>query len=223
MKVIFMGTPDFAVPSLKALIESQDIEVTAVFSQRPKPKGRGYAAAKSPVQQLAEQHDIAVYTPKTLRKPAIQEQINQMPADIIIVVAYGFIVPPEVLNSKPKGCLNIHPSKLPRFRGAAPLQYTILHGDKETEICIMQMDEGLDTGDVLLKANLALDARVTLPELHDKCADIGAKLLLQTLRNYDDLTPQKQSEEGLVYAHKLEKHHGKIDWQQSAFAIDCQV
>jgi methionyl-tRNA formyltransferase len=223
MKVIFMGTPDFAVPSLKSLIASQNHEVVAVFTQRPKPKGRGQATAVSPINEIAIEHNIPVHIPKTLRDGEVQDLVHSIDADIIVVVAYGFIVPKAILDSKKHGCLNIHPSKLPRFRGAAPLQRTIIAGDKETAVCIMQMDEGLDTGDVLMQQDLVLQTRISYPELHDLCANIGADLLIKTLDTYNLITPTKQSEDGLVYAHKLTKEESKVDFTKSAFEIDCLV
>lgn len=222
MKIIFMGTPEFAAPSLKCLIESSHI-VSAVFTQAPKPSGRGMMEKFSPVHQIAKEHEILVYNPKNLRSDEIRGLVEEINADIIIVVAYGFIIPKAILETTKYGCLNIHPSALPRFRGAAPLQRTIIAGDPETEICIMQMDEGLDTGDILLKQKLALHDKITLKELHDTCAHIGADLLLKVLDNIDNLQPIKQSEEGLVYANKLSKEEGIINWNDSAFSIDCKV
>lgn len=218
-----MGTPDFAVPALKSIIKSDDHEVVAVFTSPPKPKNRGLKTIKSPIHLLAEENNIEVHTPKSLRKGDAAEIIDKIEADIIVVVAYGFIVPETILQLKKHGCLNIHPSKLPRYRGAAPLQRTIINGDKETAICVMQMDAGLDTGDIILQEDLALDDRTTLIELHDKCAKIGGDLLIKTLDNIEELPRIKQSEEGVVYADKLTKEEGLVDWRESAFAIDCKV
>ena len=222
MKVIFMGTPDFAVPALQALIGSSH-SVSALFTQAPKPKGRGLAETSSPVQALAAEHSIHVHTPKTLRSPEALDLINNIDADIIVVVAYGFIIPKAILEAKKYGCLNIHPSALPRFRGAAPLQRTIIAGDSTTEVCIMQMDEGLDTGDIILSQKLTLHPRITLKELHDTCSNIGAELLISALDNFNTLHRIKQTEDGLIYAHKLTKEEGIIDWNDSAFNIDCKV
>jgi methionyl-tRNA formyltransferase len=222
MKIIFMGTPDFGTPTLQKLIDSTH-QISAVFTQAPKPQDRGMTEKKSPVHMVAEAHNIPVHTPKTLKNNEEAELIHNIDADIIIVVSYGFIIPKAILESKKYGCLNLHPSALPRFRGAAPLQRTIIAGDKTTEICIMQMDEGMDTGDILIKKELQLHPRITLKELHDKCAEIGSNLMLQVLENIDDLEPQKQTEEGLLYAPKLTKAEGIIDWNKSAFTIECQV
>ena len=223
MKVIFMGTPHFAVPSLKALIASNNHQVVAVFSQAPKPKGRGYVESLSPVHEISAFHHIPVYSPKSLRDLDTQTLINSIEADIIIVVAYGFIIPKIILESKKYGCLNTHPSMLPRFRGAAPLQRTIMSGDKETAVCIMQMDEGLDTGNILMSRSVVLDDKVTFQKLHDMCAEIGADLLINTLDVIDLLTPIKQSEENIVYAHKLTVEESRVDFSKTSFEIDCMV
>ena len=223
MNVIFMGTPDFAVPSLQNLISSKEHNVVAVFSQKPKSKGRGMKITKSPVHELSDFYKIPVHTPATLRKNESFKLIDSISADIIIVVAYGFIIPKNILESKKYGCLNIHPSKLPKYRGAAPLQRTIIEGEKETAVCIMQMDEGLDTGDIILQENFFLSLRITLQELHDKCAQIGADLLLKTLNNIETLPRIKQSDVGVTYAHKLTKEESRINWHDSAFKIDCMV
>lgn len=222
MKIIFMGTPDFATPSLQALLDSRH-EVVAVFTAPPKPKGRGMKLTLSPVHLLASSASIIVYAPSTLRSPEVLQQIDDIEADIIIVVAYGFIVPKRVLESKKYGCLNIHPSKLPRFRGAAPLQRTIIEGDKETAVCIMQMDEGLDTGDIILREDFPVANDITLPQLHDLCSEKGAGLLLQTLDGIETLPRVKQSEEGLVYASKLKKEEGFADWSEPAVVIERKV
>jgi methionyl-tRNA formyltransferase len=218
-----MGTPDFAVPALQNLISSKEHNVVAVFSQRPKAKGRGMKITKSFIHQLAESNQILVYTPTTLRKAESIELIDSISADIIVVVAYGFIIPKNILESKKHGCLNIHPSKLPKYRGAAPLQRTIIEGEEETAVCIMQMDEELDTGNIILQEDFALDPRVTLRELHGKCAQIGGDLLLKALDNIDALPRIKQVANGEAYAHKLTKEEGRINWRDSAFKIDCMI
>lgn len=218
-----MGTPDFAVPALEALINSPKHKVVAVFTQKPKAQGRGMKVANSPVHKLALLNDISVYTPTTLRSEESNELLRSIDADIIIVVAYGFIIPAGIISMKKHGCLNIHPSKLPKYRGAAPLQRTIINGETETAVCIMQMDAGLDTGDIILQKDFELGPRITLIDLHDKCAKIGGELLIEVLDNIDNLPRIKQSEEGLCYAHKLTKEEGKINWQDSAFDIDCKI
>lgn len=220
--IIFMGTPDFAVPSLRSLIDSKH-HISAVFTQAPKPKGRGMKVTVSPVHQLALDHDIPVYHPKTLKSLEVEDLIDNIDADVIVVVAYGFIIPSKILRSKKYGCLNIHPSKLPRFRGAAPLQRTIIEGDKDTSVCIMQMDEGLDTGDIILQDNFDLSAHITLSELHDICASKGAELLMQALDDLENLPHFPQSNNNITYAHKLSKEEGLVDWNESAISIERKI
>ncbi|GAB4162437.1 MAG: methionyl-tRNA formyltransferase [Rickettsiaceae bacterium] len=223
MNIIFMGTPDFAVPALENLISSKDHKVTAVFTRAPKAKGRGMKLTNSPIHDLAKANNIEVFTPKTLKDDKAIEIINSIEADIIVVVAYGFIIPANILAAKKYGCLNIHPSKLPKYRGAAPLQRTIINGEKETAVCIMQMDEGLDTGDIILQRDLELSPKITLQELHDQCAKLGGGLLLEALANIDSLPRIKQLEKGASYASKLTKEEGKIDWQESSYKIGCKI
>jgi methionyl-tRNA formyltransferase len=218
-----MGTPDFAVPALERLISSEEHNVVAVFSQAPKAQGRGMKITESPTHKLANSYNIPVHTPKTLRKPESLDLVESIDADIIIVVAYGFIIPKNILESKKFGCLNIHPSKLPKYRGAAPLQRTIIDGEVETAVCIMQMDEGLDTGDVILQENFALGPRITLMELHDKCSKMGGELLIKALDNFEKLPRIKQLEAGKTYAHKLTKEESHVNWNDSAFKIDCMI
>lgn len=214
MKVIFMGTPSFAVPALKELIKHPNYDVVAVFSQAPKQKGRKLQISKSAVHLLAEEHNIAVHTPPTLKTTENQQLVLDIDADVIIVAAYGFIIPKVILESKKYGCINIHPSRLPRHRGAAPLQHSILSGDKQSSVCIMQMDEGLDTGDVLVEEIFDMPTTITLPELHDKCAYMGARLLIHTLDNISTISPKPQSEIGATYAHKISKEDGKVNWHE---------
>ena len=222
MNVIFMGTPDFAVPTLRDLVKSKHV-VSAVFTQAPKPKGRGLVETLSPIHELALKNSIPVYTPTTLKSPEVLELIHSIEADIIVVVAYGFIIPKAILEAKKYGCVNIHPSALPRFRGAAPLQRTIMAGDTTTAVCIIQMDEGLDTGDIILADEVDIEPCMTLKELHDRCAIVGADLLVWALDHFTTMGRSKQSEEGVTYAHKLTKEEGVVDWNDSAFKIDCKV
>jgi len=220
-----MGTPEFSLPALQAIIDSKNHEVVAVFTQAPKARGRGMRVKNSPVHDLASANNISVHTPKTLRSEGSLRLIKEIAADIIVVVAYGFIVPANILNAKKHGCLNIHPSMLPKYRGAAPLQRTIINGEKESAVCIMQMDEGLDTGDVILQKNFSLSDKVTLKELHDECANLGASLLIEVLDKMESFPRIKQPEEGegALYAHKLSKEEGRVIWQESAFEIDCKI
>lgn len=218
-----MGTPLFAVPALKAILESKRHKVVAVFSQKPKAKGRGMKVAESPVHEMANGYNIPVYTPSTLRNDEADKLIKSIKADVIVVAAYGFIIPVNILEAKKYGCLNIHPSDLPKYRGAAPLQRTIINGENKTAVCIMQMDEGLDTGDIIAEKIFPISNKITFTELHDETSQLGAKMLVDVLDNIDKITPVKQAKEGVIYAHKLSKEESKIDWHESAFLIDCKV
>ena len=223
MNVIFMGTPDFGVPTLESLIGSSNHKVVAVFTQRPKAKDRGMKVQLSPVHIKANAAGIPVYTPSTLKTIEAEELIAGIKADIIVVVAYGFIITKNILQLKKYGCINVHPSKLPKYRGAAPLQRTIINGDKESAVCIIRMDEGLDTGEILLQEEFLINSQITLPELSHKCAKLGADLVIEVLDNIDNLSAIKQSEIGVVYASKLTKEQGRINWEEAASKIDCQI
>jgi methionyl-tRNA formyltransferase len=224
MKIIFMGTPGFAVPSLTKLIESQH-QVIAVYTKEPKPQGRGYATNKSQVHQLADLHNLKVLTPKNFKAQHDVDEFRSLGADLAVVAAYGLILPETILTAPKYGCINIHPSLLPRWRGAAPLQHTILSGDKESAVCIMQMDQGLDTGDILLQENFVVSDDMTAYQLHNFTADLGADMVLKTIELIENqaLQPRKQAEEGLTYAHKLTKDNERINWQNSAENINCQI
>ncbi len=218
-----MGTPSFACPSLELLIADSNHEVVAIFTQRPKPKNRGMKLQYSPVHEIAIKNNITTYTPSSIKTEEAFNLINNIEADIIVVVAYGFIITSNILNSKKYGCLNVHPSTLPRHRGAAPLQRTIIEGDISTSVIIMQMDEGCDTGDIILEEKFLLEKNMKLQELHDKCANIGANLLIKTLNNIDTLPRTAQTNIGVTIASKLKKQDGKIDWTQDAYKIDCKI
>lgn len=224
MKVVFMGTPDFAVPALQKLIESEH-NIIGVYTKPPKPAGRGYQEIKSKIHVLAEQNGLNVFVPSTLRTELNFNQLAELKPDVIVVAAYGLILPKNVLELPKFGAINIHPSKLPRWRGAAPIQHTILAGDKETSVCIMQMDEGLDTGDILLQKELAVPEDMTAYELHDVTAKMGGDMVLEVLTMLENNTakPMKQTEEGLVYASKLSREDEAIDWTKSAFEINCKI
>lgn len=225
LKIIFMGTPGFALPALQSIIDS-NYELLAVYTQAPKPSGRGYKESFSPVYELAKQHNILIQTPKTLRSKETQEAILLLKPDIVIVAAYGLILPQEVLDIPKYGCLNIHPSLLPRWRGAAPIQRTIMAGDQTTAICIMQMDAGLDSGDILMQENMDLNNYITTGELHDIAAQKGAELLMKTINLIKEGNPplaKKQSTQGITYAKKIDKLEGKINWNRSAYEIDCHI
>ena len=221
MKIIFMGTPEFALPTLEAL--HAENKVIAVYTQAPKPAGRGHAQTLSPVHQLANKLNLPVFTPKTLRKLEAQEELKALGADCAVVVAYGLILPKEVLNSFAYGCINIHPSMLPKYRGAAPMQRTILAGEMETALCVMQMDEGIDTGDVLLMERLELDNEITYPQLSENMAKLGAKLILEVVNKINHMVPQKQSEEGACYANKISKEEGELNWHEDAAKLNLKV
>lgn len=224
LSIIFMGTPDFAVPALRGLIESGH-RVVAAYSQPPRPAGRGQQLRPSPVQQLAEQCGVPVYTPLNFKSSEAVEYLRALGADIAVVAAYGLLLPKTVLEAFPKGCINIHPSALPRWRGAAPIHRTVLADDATTDICIMQMDEGLDTGDVLARKHIDLPPRVTTGELHDLLAKQSVPLLLETLAAIElgEAKAVPQGEHGVTYAVKIRKEEAQIDWTHSAEEIERKV
>ena len=222
LKIIFMGTPDFAVPTLQALIDSPH-EVIAVYSQPPRPKGRGQKLQQSPVHELAAAHGIPVYTPMSLKTPEAKAEFQALHADVTVVAAYGLILPEAVLSAPRYGCLNIHASLLPRWRGAAPIQYAIWHGDKESGVTIMQMERGLDTGPMIAKTKTPITPETTTEILHDQLAAAGAKLLLDVLENIESMTAEAQDESASTYAAMLKKEDGRIDWNKTAAKIDRQV
>ena len=214
MRVIFMGTPEFSVPVLEALAARH--EVVAVYSQPPRPAGRGKALRPSPVQARAEALGLPVRHPLNFKAPEDRAAFAALNADIAVVVAYGLILPQAILDAPARGCLNIHASLLPRWRGAAPIHRAILSGDAETGICIMQMEAGLDTGPVLLREKLAIGATETTGELHDRLSAMGARMICETLDRLDGLTPEAQPEAGVTYAAKIDKAEAKIDWTRPA-------
>lgn len=212
MKVVFMGTPDFAVPALRRLIKEHN--VVCVYTREPKISGRGNKLNKTPVHIVAEEYGIEVRTPKTLRTPEEQQRFAELNADVAVVAAYGLILPKAVLEAYPLGCLNIHASLLPRWRGAAPIQRCIEAGDKKSGVTIMQIAEGLDTGDMLLKGETTIDKNMTGEELHDALMNIGADLISEVLADIKKYPPQKQDDNLACYAQKLEKEECKIDFNQ---------
>jgi methionyl-tRNA formyltransferase len=220
MRLIFMGTPAFAVPTLEALIASPH-EVVAVYTQPPRPAGRGQKLTPSPVHQLAERHGIPVLTPTSLKSAETQKAFRAHRADAAIVAAYGLLLPRPILEACPYGCINIHPSDLPRWRGAAPLQRTIMAGDTHSALCIMQMDDGLDTGDVLLRAPFTIPDGMTAGALHDYAATASPPLLLQALEAVaaGKARPVKQATEGVTYAAKISKEEAAIDWTRPATEV----
>lgn len=221
MKLIFAGTPDFAAQALHALLVAGH-QIELVLTQPDRPSGRGMALHASPVKTLALASGIEVFQPQTLRDTAAQERIQAVGAEAMIVAAYGLILPQAVLDMPRLGCLNIHASLLPRWRGAAPIQRAILAGDKQTGVGIMQMEAGLDSGPVLLSGELLISAEETAATLHDKLAALGAQLIVQALERWP-LTPCPQPAEGICYATKIDKAEAQIDWRMSAAQLDRQI
>lgn len=219
MRLIFMGTPDFSVPVLDALV-SAGHEIAAVYCQPPRPAGRGKKDRPSPVQARAEALGLPVRYPISLRNEEAQADFSALKADVAVVVAYGLILPQAILDAPTHGCLNIHASLLPRWRGAAPIHRAIMAGDSETGVCIMQMEAGLDTGPVLLRASQAIAATDTTADLHDRLAAQGAALIVEALARLTDLEAAIQPEEGVTYAKKIDKSEARIDWTQSAETVD---
>lgn len=222
MRVIFMGTPDFSVPVLQALVDAGH-EIAAVYCQPPRPAGRGKKDRPSPVQMRAEALGLAVRSPKSLRTPEAQAEFAAFQADIAVVVAYGLILPQAILDAPAQGCLNIHASLLPRWRGAAPIHRAIMAGDAQTGVCIMQMEAGLDTGPVLLRQATDIGAQETTGALHDRLSAMGADLIVTALAQLPDLMPQAQPEDGVTYAEKISKSEARIDWTQDAQTVDRQI
>ena len=217
-----MGTPDFAVPSLQALLDAGH-EVCAVYTQPDKPQGRKQILTAPPVKELALQHHIPVYQPATLKNEEEQEKLRALAPEVIIVVAYGKLLPKAVLDIPPRGCINVHGSLLPRWRGAAPIQWSVIAGDEKAGVTTMQMAEGLDTGDMLLTYETEIGARETAGELFDRLAQAGAELLVRTLVELDSITPRPQDDSRSCYAHMLDKQMAVIDWAKSAREIDCLI
>jgi len=220
MNIIFAGTPDFSAYALQSLLAS-DHKVIAVYCQPDRPAGRGRKLTAGPVKALAIEHDIPVYQPLSLKDETAQQELAALQADVMVVVAYGLLLPKAVLSAPRYGCINIHASLLPRWRGAAPIQRAILAGDKHSGVTIMQMDEGLDTGDMLNIDSCAIAAEDTGSSLHDTLAAMGATAMLHTLSNIEtgSLQAQVQDNKQAVYAHKLNKQEAQIDWQQPAVDI----
>ncbi|MBE6452574.1 MAG: methionyl-tRNA formyltransferase [Alphaproteobacteria bacterium] len=221
MKIVFMGTPDFAVPSLEALCEKH--EVVCVYCQAPKEAGRGQKIIKSPIQLFAESRGIEVRTPKSLRNTEEQEKFKSLNADISVVAAYGLILPKAVIEAFPKGCLNVHGSLLPRWRGAAPIQRAIEAGDDKTGITIMQVVEALDAGAMYKKGEIVIDANTTGGSLHDDMAKLGAKLIAEVLDDMENIEPQVQDESLVTYASKIDKSEAKIDFNMSAEILERKI
>ena len=225
MKIVFMGTPDFAVGTLHALAESEH-EILAVVTQPDKPKGRGKALQPTPVKEEAMRYGIPVYQPKKVREEEFQVVLRELNPDLIVVVAFGQLIPKSILELPRYGCVNVHASLLPKYRGAAPIQWAVIDGEKESGVTIMKMDEGLDTGDMIAKTVVPLAADETGGSLFDKLSQVGAQLLLDTIPALEEGTVvfEKQPEESPTpYAAMLNKKMGLIDWSQDASVIECLV
>ena len=222
MKIIFMGTPDFAVGTLRSLAEAGH-EITLVVSQPDKPKGRGHAMVPTPVKVVAEELGIPVFQPVKIREA--EDVLEKTEADVCVVAAFGQIIPASILHMKKYGCINVHASLLPKYRGAAPIQWAVIDGEKESGVTIMQMDEGLDTGDMLAKAIVPLDEKETGGSLFDKLSEAGGRLCVETLAKLEkgEIIPEKQGESPTAYASMLDKKMGNIDWNKSAVVIERLV
>lgn len=224
LRLAFLGTPDFAVPTLRQLLHASH-KIEAVYTQPPKPAGRGQAPRRSPVHRFAEGRGLEVRTPCSLKDPEVREAFRSLGLDVAVVVAYGQILPRAILEAPRLGCLNVHASLLPRWRGAAPIHRAILEGDRETGVSIMLMDEGLDTGPVLLSRSTPIERHDTVSDLHDRLAHLGADMLVEALDGLGKgaLTPSPQPENGVTYAKKIDKSEGRIDWSRPAAEIDRKV
>lgn len=224
MKIVYMGTPDFAVGPLKALIEAGH-EICAVVTQPDRQKGRGKEMTPSPVKECALEYGIPVLTPVKIKEPDAVKALKQYPADIFVVAAFGQILSEEILNIPKFGCVNIHASLLPKYRGAAPIQWSIIDGEKETGVTIMQMDKGLDTGDILFQKKVPITEEETGESLFDKLAEAGAALIVEALEKIEkgEVNPVKQDDNNSCYAKMLSKATGKIDWNKSAVEIERLV
>jgi methionyl-tRNA formyltransferase len=219
MRLVFMGTPEFSVPVLDALVGAGH-EIAAVYCQPPRPAGRGKKARPTPVHARALELGLEVRHPTSLRSAEAQAEFAAFAPEVAVVVAYGLILPQPILDAPTHGCLNIHASLLPRWRGAAPIHRSVLAGDAETGVCIMQMEAGLDTGPVLLRKSLAIGAGETTGALHDRVSALGAAAIVEALDTLDTLTPQPQPDEGVTYAEKIDKSEARIDWTKPATEVD---
>jgi methionyl-tRNA formyltransferase len=221
MRIIFMGTPELAAVSLRRLIASPDFQLAAVVTQPDQPKGRGLKLQPSPVKEVAQQANLAVLQPQRAREENFIQQLAALKPELIAVAAYGQILPKAILDLPRFGCLNVHTSLLPKYRGAAPIQHAILNGEPETGVTIMKMDVGLDTGDILTQERTPIEASDNSQTLHDRLANLGAELLVRTIPQYISgaIQPRPQPAEGVTHAPKIKKADGEIDWSQPARAI----
>ena len=222
MRIVFMGSPEFSVPVLEALVAAGH-EIVAVYCQPPRPAGRGKKERPTPVHARALELGFEVRHPVSLRSDEALAEFASFEAEVAVVVAYGLILPQAALDTPAYGCLNIHASLLPRWRGAAPIHRAILAGDAQTGVCIMQMEAGLDTGPVLLREATPIGAEETTAELHDRLSALGASTVVKALSQLDNLTPEAQPEDGVTYAEKIDKAEARIDWSQPAEVVDRQI
>ena len=225
LRIAFMGTPDFAVPALAALHESTH-EIVCLYTQPPRPKGRGHKVQKSPTHIYADEHGIPVFHPKSLKKPPEQEEFASHNLDVAVVAAYGLILPKAILDVPKYGCINIHASLLPRWRGASPIQHAIWKGDALTGVTLMQMDEGLDTGPQIMDSAIEIDSNTTAQSLHDELSSLGGQMIIEALdklANQGFLNSVPQEDNQSNYAPLLKKEDGLIDWNQTAAEIDRQI
>jgi methionyl-tRNA formyltransferase len=222
MRLVFMGTPEFSVPVLEALVGAGH-DIVAVYTQPPRPAGRGKKDRPGPVHLRAQELGLEVRHPSSLKDPTEQAAFRALEAEAAVVVAYGLLLPQAVLDAPVHGCLNIHASLLPRWRGAAPIQRAIMAGDAETGICIMQMEAGLDTGPVLLRAATPIAPPDTSADLHDRLSGMGAAMIVEALAQCDSLTPVPQPEDGVSYARKIDKSEARVDWTFPAVEVDRKI
>lgn len=222
MRIVFMGTPEFSVPVLEALVAAGH-EIAAVYCQPPRPAGRGKKDRPTPVHARALELGLEVRHPVSLKGAEAQAEFAALRADVAVVVAYGLILPQAILDAPVHGCLNIHASLLPRWRGAAPIHRAIMAGDLETGVCIMQMEAGLDTGPVLLREAVAIGDEETTAQLHDRLSGLGAALIVRALAGLDQLVPEAQPELGVCYAHKIDKAEAAVDWAAPAVEVDRKI
>ncbi|EKD78107.1 MAG: hypothetical protein ACD_42C00040G0001 [uncultured bacterium] len=224
LNIVFAGTPEFAVPTLEKIVQSEH-HIVGVYTQPDRPAGRGQQLHASPVKKTAQAHHLPIFQPKTLRDATVQNQLRELNPDIMIVVAYGLILPEAILQIPHYGCVNVHPSLLPRWRGAAPIPRTIEAGDAETGITIMQMDKGMDTGPILKQEKIILQGNETTAQLHDLFSVRGAELVIETVRDFDNnhIHPIAQNHALAIHAAKIEKQEALINWKESAVQIDRKI
>lgn len=225
MRIVFMGTPDFAVASLKALAERGTDEIAGVFTQPDRPKGRGQKMLMTPVKEYALEKGFAVYQPQRVKAPEVIELLRSLAPDLIVVAAFGQFLPKEILEMPKYGCINVHASLLPKYRGAAPIHYAVLNGETKSGVTIMQMDIGMDTGDMLTKAEVDITPEMTMGELHDELKECGGELLLSTVEKIKkgEITPVKQNNSAATYAHLLTREMEHIDWTLPAEKIHNKI